>query len=240
MAAMFFSRPPLRLLGVCWLLLPAGAAPAAEALDDSTRVLDAEKSAVLRREIEAFTEATGVRLFVKTVAYIDPGVTLRAASQRARREAAAQGPAALILVDRGKNGLGISHSPELWQRYPLSALVETLRDTLNEASANRDATLEDKLQAACRAWMANIRRLEADRRQATRLLSGPGKPLLFGYAALLGLGGCGMLIFTARRRTQRVEENLSREFPDLVVGQRLGAPYGGGHIAEWHHSGADD
>ncbi len=193
----------------------------------------------MRHEIVDFTAATGVRLFVKTVAYIDPGITLREVAQQARRELSSEGPAALILVDRGQNGLGISHSPELWQRYPLTSLVETLQGALNDAATDRDAALEDKLFAASRRWMSGVRRLEEERRHAARLLQEPDKPILLGYAALLALGGFGILVFTTRRRAAEMEDAGSLEFPNLAVGQRLGAPYGGGHIVEWHLDEAD-
>lgn len=202
-------------------------------LDDTTRALDAEMHARLERELRSFHEQTGVRLGIKTVAYIDPGVTLRTATRVARRAFSANGPAALILVDRGQNGLGLSYSPELWQRYPLAELITVLRAALLKTNADPDAGIETKMLLAAEQWMADVRRLEQQRRNASRLLHAPDKPVLLACLLLLGGGGFGVMTLAARRRLQETAERRHYEFPEVVVGQRLGAPYGGGHIAEW-------
>ncbi len=230
-----FCEPEPRWGWLCLLAMFAGGLTAAEPVwvDDSTRALDPAHQARLARELRVFHQETGVQLGIKTVPYIDPGVTLRAAVRAARRSFASEGPVAVILVDRGKNGLGISHSPELWQRYPLAEMVEVLRAALSQASVRTEARLEEKLLAAAGQWMAEVRRLEEQRRNAARLLQAPDKPVLLGSLLVLGGGVLGVLFLSARRRLRQTADLRRHEFPDSIVGQRLGAPYGGGHIAEW-------
>ncbi len=224
----------LAALAALGALLPADGvlASAPGRVDDSTRALSEEVKAALQREVEDFSRETGVPLLVKAVAYVEPGVSLREATRAARREFAAQGPVALIMIDRGKNSIGISHSPELWQRYPLARLVETLRAAVNGANATPRAPLEEKLTATCRRWMADVRELENERRLAARALQGRDKPVLLVFGSLVGLGGLGALVLASRGRARQATGSERYRFPDIAVGQRLGAPYGGGHIAE--------
>ncbi len=235
-----FSGLLRRFAGCCSLALLASGLAAAEPLwvDDTTRALDPAQTAALQRDLQAFSEETGLRLHVKAIPYVDPGMTMRAATRLARREFGRQGPVALILVERGRNGLGISHSPELWQRYPLARMIETLRSTLAKASASPAGSIDAKLLSATGQWMAEIRRLEQERRNAARLLQEPERPVLWTFLALLGAGGLATLLLTARSRTRAAANTQRYEFPEMLVGQRLGAPYGGGHIATCHDGAA--
>lgn len=229
---------PVRLLPrFAWLglglLLTAASGAAAGFIEDSTRALTAAKKAELEQEMAAFEAETGVRLGIKTVAYLDPGVSMRTTVRQARQALAAEGPVALILVDRGKNGLGISHSPELWQRYPLARLVEVLQRVLTRAEADSQQGIEKALLIAAKQWMADLRQLEKERQNAARLLQGPDQALLLGCALLFVGGGFGLRSLVTRRRRREVTDRRQFLFPDVVVGQRLGAPFGGGHLADW-------
>ena len=209
---------------------------AAGFIEDGTRALTAAKKVELEQEMAAFEQETGVRLGIKTVAYLDPGVSMRTTVREARQNFAADGPVALILVDRGKNGLGISHSPELWQRYPLARLVEVLHGILKQAEADSQKGIERALFIAAKQWMAEIRQLEKERQNAARLMQGSDWVLFVACLLWFAGGALGIRWLAARWQQQVTTDRRHYLFPDLVVGQRLGAPYGGGHMAEWDAS----
>ena len=218
---------PLYLLGsilACWT---ASAAPVY--VNDSTRALSPAAQAELEGELAAFHKETGVLLTLKAISYLESGVTMRAAAREARLAAAEEGPAAIIMIDRGKNGLGISHSPELWQRYPLAEMVEVLRSALLEAS-QREMGVEDKLLATSRRWMADVRALEEMRKRSLPTIQGRELPLVLGFVTLLALVGLGGRYFAAKDELRRLQLNQRFHLPEVVVSQRLGAPFGGGHM----------
>lgn len=207
------------------LTLPITAQNAFDYVDDTTRALDDTTQQTLEGELSQFYRDTGVLLTVKAVSYIDPGESMRNVTRQARLATAVTGPVAIIMIDRGKNGLGISHSPELWQRYPLSEMVEVLRNSLKEAS---DAAVpgQEKLLVTARLWMKEVRDLEAKHRQSLAIVQNKDAPVLFGFVSLLALGGITGLRLASKKRSKVSLENQRILFPEIVVGQRLGAPYG--------------
>jgi hypothetical protein len=207
------------------LTLPIAAQNAFDYVDDTTRALDDTTQQTLEGELSQFYRDTGVLLTVKAVSYIDPGESMRNVTRQARLATAVTGPVAIIMIDRGKNGLGISHSPELWQRYPLSEMVEVLRNSLKEAS---DAAVpgQEKLLVTARLWMKEVRDLEAKHRQSLAIVQKKDAPVLFGFVSMLALGGLTGLRLASKKRSKVSLENQRILFPEIVVGQSLGAPYG--------------
>jgi hypothetical protein len=217
--------PPRLLSLLLALTLPALAEPTTSYVNDTTRALDDTTQLALEQELTQFHRDTGVLLTVQAVSYLDPGVTMRTAARQARLATASSGPVAIIMVDRGKNGLGISHSPELWQRYPLPDMVEVLRHSLSEAS---DDTLpgQEKLLATARLWMTEVRALESQRQLSLAPFQKKETPLLLGFLSILALGGITGLRLATQKRFLVGLQNQRFHFPDIVIGQRLGAPHG--------------
>lgn len=221
----------LALWLVCLLLSTGSAAHAsapASYVHDTTRALEPELQASLESELARFHAETGVLLLVKAVSFIDPGATMRTSTRIARRELAPEGPVALIMIDRGKNGLGISQSPELWQRYPLAEMVEVLRAAL--VAASDDLPLDEKLVVASRRWLEDIRSLEARRRLGERVIQERDRPLLLAFVCLLGVGSVAGFRLAARERQRLTLQQQGHPFPEVSVSTRLGAPFGGGRM----------
>ena len=215
------------LLGAAVSGMAAVTPNAASAVLDETRALSPTSLAGLQTELTAFEAETGVKLFVKAVPFLDPGNTLRTTSRETRRQFASSGPVALILLERGNGGIGVSHSPELWQRYPMTQIVETLRAALS-ASADVRMPLEERALATARVWMNGVRVLEADRRAHQQVLPARDRPLQAAFLLTLTLGCAGCLVLGHRTRITRLRRSEQLCFPDIAVGQRLGAPHGGG------------
>ena len=232
----------MRLMWRIWvtglaLLLGAGSGalaaitpPTASAVLDETRALSPDALTMLQAELTSFEAETGVKLFIKAIPFLDPGSSLRSTARETRRDFCPTGSVALILLERGNGGIGVSHSPELWQRYPMAQMVETLRAAL-AASADTQSSLEERALGTARAWMKGVRQLELDRRAHQRMLPARERPLQAAFLATLVLGCSGCLLLGNRARAVRQQRSEQLYFPEVTVGQRLGAPHGGGLIA---------
>lgn len=109
-------------------------------------------------------------------------------------------------------------------------LMADLEDLIGQASETMggDAPMEEKI----RNFTLKISELIADRLQANKEAE-PGKEALdfMGWMALAFLG-VGLLMAILSKVLGRAQEKAARvyRFPDVLVGERLGAPNGGGKI----------
>lgn len=235
---MFLLHPMARALLCCTFCLllsclaTAQVVPSVVYVDDSTRAFSEEDRSALEQELAAFHAETGVLLTVKAVAYLESSETMRRATQVARRATAPTGPVAAIMAERGKKGFGISHSPELWQLYPLADMVEVLRLAMHEAS-KPNPEIGNRLAVTSRLWMAQVRQLEAARRQGLPVLKEKEMPIFLAGIGVLGLLGLGGLYFGSREHVRTGLRNQRFPLPEAAVGQRLGAPFGGGRVVLW-------
>jgi hypothetical protein len=217
-------------------LSPAQAEPVRR-IFDSSHLLSPAAHDTLALQLEAFSVETGCAVFVKAETFLESGLTARAAARSARQSLVTSGPAALFLSDRAKDSIAISQSPDLWQRYPMARLVENLRAAMAKAQLP-DSTPEQRLTACVEVWLAGIRRLEVERRATQQVIPPSQRPLTLVYASLLGVGTLAALLLGRRDRLSLAAEQHQILFPDVLVGQRLGAPHGGGVIASLSASDA--
>jgi hypothetical protein len=217
-------------------LSPALAEPVRR-IFDSSHLLSPASHDALARQLAAFSAETGCEIFVKAETFLESGVTARAAARSARQALVTNGPAALFLSDRAKDSIAISQSPDLWQRYPMARLVENLRAAMAKAQMPNN-TPEQRLTACVEVWLEGIRRLEEERRATQQVVPPSQRPLTLVYASLLGLGTLASLLLGRKDRLSLASAQHQILFPDLLVGQRLGAPHGGGVIASLSASDA--
>jgi len=219
-----------RVLG-CFLVCSATTlAEPIQRIFDSAHMLSPANHAELAQELEEFSAATGCQVFVKAETYLESGITARTAARRARRELVATGPVVLFLSDRAKDSIAISQSPDLWQRYPMTHLVENLRTAMTQAQTP-NISPEQRLTGCIKAWLQGIRRLEVERQAKQQVIPPSQRPITAVYASLLGLGTLAAILLGRRDRQSLAVEQQQTLFPEIEVGQRLGGPHGGGVIA---------
>lgn len=230
-------RQTARLAALLWLLL-AGlslgqtqtAAPADGILDE-TRALTPEAHRQLAEDLQVFREDLRCEAYLTASSFLPAGISVRRAAQMTRRSWDGGQPAVLMTYDRASNSAGMSFSPALWQRYPTAELVDLMQEASRQFS-DGTLTLEERIVAATRSWMERLRGMERARLKQSLLLQKDEKRLAVAAAAALGgLALVGVVLGIISRRRDS-DEGHRFYFPEVQVGMRLGAPYGGGVTAE--------
>ncbi len=235
----FLPRPP-RCLPVsavlaAWLLLagvsPGQTAPPADGIADETRALTPDVHRQFAEELRQFRADLKCEAWITASSFVPTGLTLRKHAQATRRAWDDGRPAVLMAYDRATNSSSLSFSPALWQRYPAAELVQVMQDT-GRVFANGSITLEERILVAARGWMERLRGLERARLRQSLLLQKDEKRLALVTACTLGglALAAAVLGMISRRRDSHAKRRFY--FPEVQVGTRLGAPYGGGVTAE--------
>lgn len=218
-----------------WLAMggwsPALAAPPPDGILDETRALSPETHRVLSEELKQFSQALKCDAWLKATSFMPSGTTVRRQAQTSRREWSAMRPAVLMAYDRASNSNAMSFSPDFWERYPAAELVEIMQET-RRIQADTKLTLDERIALATRYWIDRLRSMESVRLKQSLWLQRGEKPFALAMPAFL-VGGavCAALLgWVSRRRSARAERRFL--FPEVQVGMRFGAAYGGGVTSE--------
>lgn len=231
----FFAHLHLSATAALWLLL-AGCAlgqgqPPADGVLDETRALTTETRRQIAEELRHFRADLKCEAWITASSFTPAGVTVRRQAQTTRRAWSGDRPAVLMGYDRATNSIGMSFSPALWQRYPSAELVEIMQET-SRIFANEALSLDERLALAARSWMDRLRALESVQLRQTLLIQQDEKRFAVVVAAVLaGLAFVAALLgLLSRRRAASAEHQF--HLPEVQVGMRFGAPYGGGVTVE--------
>jgi mRNA-degrading endonuclease toxin of MazEF toxin-antitoxin module len=232
-------HPHQRLLfpgfAVVWLAVAgwglAQSAPPADGIQDETRALTPETHRQLAAELSQFRQDLKCDAWLKATSFMAAGTTLRRQAQITRREWSETRPAVLLAYDRASNSSAVSFAPVFWERYPAAELVETMQET-RRILIDTKLSLDERLALATRALVDRLRSMESVRLRQSLWIQRKEKPFALAVPALLAGGALMAALFglVSRRRTSRAD--LRFLFPEVQVGMRFGAPYGGGVTAE--------
>ncbi|MBL9142375.1 MAG: hypothetical protein JNM99_01725 [Verrucomicrobiaceae bacterium] len=218
---------------VTWISMAAAALPPAPVDDvhDDARIFGDESRRVLSVQMEEFRKDTGFRLFIDTNTYIELPDN---ANDRARSLLKAWGgksPSVVVCIDRASQALPtIVASDAIWQRTTTLELMTAIRASAEEMGS-RPIT-EAEAMDGMKALMDGLKRVESVARQREQFMSRQDLIIaaVFGIALVFGTG----LIWLVVRQLRSREASLAKQhhFPDVEVGQRFGAPNGGGFMVE--------
>lgn len=221
----------LALLWCCGTAMHAQVPVApASMVQDETRLFDEGQRSRLSAQLLEVRERLGVRVFIAALTYASD----EKAGDTASRLAAAwsEGGAALVLMhDRGKGQSVMAVSRGFWERYPTEEVV-ALNDSVAGLLLRPDRPADQQISDAVPAIIPRLGRMESH-----RLRSGPrfglqevrlGAALAGGLVLLLLLG----MVFLGMARRREAARARKHVFPDVDVAIRLGAPLGGGSVAE--------
>lgn len=228
-------RPGLFSLLCCMLVLTGtgglAAPPPADGIADETRALTEETRRLLAQELQLLRADLHCDVWITASSFAPAGMTVRRQAQNTRREWSGERPAVLMAYDRATNSSAMSFAPVMWERYPTAELVEIMRHTrLLLTDAN--LTLDERLSAAAHFWIDRLRVLESTRlKQTLWLQRNEKRPALILGAILAGAAVLAAIVgWLSRLRAARVGRRF--HFPEVHVGTRFGAPYGGGVTSE--------
>ena len=231
-------RPPriicLAVLGACALLggalqtaTGADTAPAA-LIHDEAGILDRAHADALGRDLELTREKADVALHVVTDPFLTGGVTVRDRALALANQWAGEQPGLVITINRGDGQGGIAASAGLWRRYPPDETVVILGDATALLSNSR-RPLDERLTQAVRLVSDRLIGMEVARQARDKTVAAEEARLAAWFAALLLVfGGTVWISVTLWRRHETRRGAIF--FPNVDVGTRLGAPFGGGVI----------
>lgn len=208
-----------------------GAPPPPDFIMDDAHALDPAIRRDMVEEIRALRADIKADVWFTASSFTNSGTNLRQQARDTRQRWSGDAPALLLAYDRTANGISLSFSPSLWERYPTSSMVELMRDA-GRTVADSKLGLEDKLALVLQDTGKRLRQWEIVRIQQGQWFQPDEKravALLIGVLAVLAVGAA---LFGAVSRHRSTRGGQSLLFPEVVVGMRLGAPYGGGHLAQ--------
>ncbi len=195
---------------------------------DEARLLSAAQRTAMAAEVQRLGRESDVELFVAAYTLLNEGVQDRA--RRLRREWASGDRCIVALYRRGEKNLTFSVSDELTSIVPTAQLHEVYQKAA-AAAAGREEPREQlvlAIQTFADEFTAVLKRREADANPF-----GLSKLAVVGGVFAVALLILGAGYWTNERLTRKKAERDARSlFPEVVVGTRLGAPFGGGTVAE--------
>ena len=220
---------------VTWISMAATAAalpPApADGVRDDARIFGDESRRVLGVQMEEFRKDTGFRLFIDTNTYIELPDNTNDRARSLLKAWSDESSSVVVCIDRASQALPtIVASDAIWQRTTTLELMTAIRASAEEMGS-RPIT-EAEAMDGMKALMDGLRRVESVARQRERFMSRQDLVIagVFGIALVFGTG----LIWLVVRQLRSREAILAKQhhFPDVEVGQRFGAPNGGGVMVE--------
>jgi len=220
----------LLLVGPAYSALSDSPPPADRVFDD-TRALEAPSRQIIAAELAELAADLKCDLWFTAVTFPADNLTLRQQSHFTRERWSPDRPAILLAYSRSDNAVSFSFSPVFWDIYPTATLVEITREATSRIQDNK-LPLDERLVLAVQQFGQKIRELETARILQTQRFAPEEKHSLVTLAALLlGAAFVAALAGILSRRGDHAAEK-EMHLPEVTVGLRLGAPFGGGHIAE--------
>lgn len=205
--------------------------PPADRVFDDTRALEAPSRQIIAAELAELATNLKCDLWFTAVTFPADNLTLRQQSHFTRERWSPDRPAILLAYSRSDNAVSFSFSPVFWDIYPTASLVEVTREATARIQENK-LPLDERLVLAVQQFSQKIRELETARILQTQRFAPEEKQSLVTLAALLlGAAFVAALVGLLSRRGDHAAEK-EMHLPEITVGLRLGAPFGGGHIAE--------
>ena len=205
--------------------------PPADRVFDDTRALEAPSRQIIAAELAELASDLKCDLWFTAVTFPADNLTLRQQSHFTRERWSTDRPAILLAYSRSDNAVSFSFSPVFWDIYPTATLVEVTREATSRIQDNK-LPLDERLVLAVQQFGQKIRELETARILQTQRFAPEEKQSLVTLAALLlGAAFVAALVGILSRRGDHAAEK-EMHLPEVTVGLRLGAPFGGGHIAE--------
>jgi hypothetical protein len=205
--------------------------PPADGILDETRALTEMTHRQLADELRQFRENLDCDAWITATSFTPADMTLRRRAQINRRDWSGERPAVLMAYDRATNGGAMSFAPELWGRYSSAELIEIMQESRRILS-NNTLTLDERLTLATRSWIDRLRAMESVRLRHTLPLQQNEKRLAQATVIAFASGAViiALLGLVSRRRLASSDHRFL--FPEVHVGMRFGAPYGGGVTSE--------
>jgi hypothetical protein len=121
-------------------------------------------------------------------------------------------------------------SQELFERYPEPDISQAAGET-TEAMAKVGAP-ENRIPVGVRVMMGRLSAMEKAKHRREAPFQRRELEMIAGFAGFLAIGGFITWLIVRRRVRMEDIDSVKHHFPEVEVAPRLGAPSGGGVVAE--------
>lgn len=219
---------------VTWISMTAAAAlptVPADGIRDDARIFGDASRQQLIQEMKTFHEDTGVRLFIDTNTYLE---ATDSTSERARgllQSWGADGAAVVVCIDRASQALpSIVVSDAIWERSTTLEIMTAIRAAA-EKMGSRPITESEAMEGVT-VLMQELKHIAMLARTRDQVFRRQDIIIAAAFGALLLLGSGIIAVVVKKLRSREATLAEQHLFPDIEVGQRFGAPNGGGVIVE--------
>ena len=211
--------------------IEAGPAPANQ-IQDAANMLSTEDTKALEAEIASLAQSAGIRVFVDTVTFLSGDINYVQRARELRKAWVGDGLGLVIAHARsGAPQPTVQMSPAVWSRYTEVRVAGMLK-RVGAAIGQADKEQSAQLKAAIVAVIDNLRDLEAWHSRELSFAERWDLAIAIPFAILLLVGALLIKMVSHRRKIRETEQQKTFLFPEVHVPERLGAPHGGGVIAE--------
>ena len=225
------------LLGTAALLAAESNAPVPPApvngLADDARLLSDEATRRIAQAIADLKAESGVSLYVDTQTFLVQGETTTTRARLLREAWVGEKPGLVMSqVRSGASTFSMAFSPALWTLLGEPHLVALQRRVSLARGAQTDNS--QKLEAGLDVMVEGLRELA----EKSRARPGWGRAewtLACGFLLLAGVGALLVWFIGGYLRRREAAQQVTYFFPSVSVAERLGAPHGGGVVAQIHY-----
>ena len=211
---------------------PELGSPPGNQIRDTANMLSGEEIRAIEAEIAALAQASGVRVYVDTVTFLSGDTNYVQRARELRKTWIGDGLGLVIAHARsGAPQPTVQMSPALWSRYTevrVAGMLKRVGAAISLAEKNPSA----QLKAAVLSVIENLRDLEAWHARELTFAERWDVAIAIPFAVMLLVGALLIKVASKRRMNLETERQKTFLFPDVQVPERLGAPHGGGVIAE--------
>ncbi|HSJ04602.1 MAG: TPM domain-containing protein [Verrucomicrobium sp.] len=205
------------------------ARPASHVYDDA-RVFSPEQIQKLESQLANAHQQVGASIDIATFTYITGGNTNQLAQTLATTWQGSE-PGLILVFNRGTSQPAIAVSPGMWQKYPADDVTLAALRVSNVFSQGPPVP-DERMMAATEFALAEISQLEKNRLARQQVFTADDRTLAIIVAVTLVIFGSAAILLSRRLRRRRDEVAETFTFPEVHVGLRLGAPFGGGKGVE--------
>jgi hypothetical protein len=224
-------------MSICLFVSAAGSPVAAETptpddhVSDEARVLKPETRSALVAKIRQWESETGCTLWLATTTFLPGAKNVREHTDELAEAWMPRGRGLIIAYDRASDAHAVAPTLEAWETYPAPDVVEALR-AAGEPFRQENLSPEDRLIQAIEILMQRFSKADAKLRLHSQLLPGLERKAALLFFIILSTGTLLIFALLAWSKKRRAENAVRHFFPLFPAAERLGAPYGGGVIAE--------
>jgi hypothetical protein len=202
-------------------------------ISDDARLIDPAGLVKLMEELRNFEQRTSHPLYVKTLTFIDGGVTSKAKCKALVDDWLPHRSGVVVCYNRAEGALPvIEFSSALQVQYSALALATVHQHSVQAMTAVKDA--RERLLVGLQTVMTELALLQNSTAQGGKMFSVEDSALAAAFAGLLVVGGGLGWLIIRRRHAKEALASVQIYLPEAEVGQRFGAPCGGGVLAEIH------